>query len=365
MIPVGLQALAVAYPQRRMSNDYWRRRYPDLVKNAEQHASKRVWQAPQSPTPFDLAMEPFFHDAFLGARERRWLAPGQKVLELEVEAATKCLAAAGVGVDDVDVALVSAILPDQYDVGNAAYLAAALGLKAAFNVESMCSSAVVSLQNAIGLVASGQAERVLVVVSCAYSRLTDEDDPLCWANGDGAAAMLVGRVDAGAGFVSSHIRTSCKTNGALITAPEVKHGPDGDQLVMRMRPQPGAGQKIGGDATPQLVESLTRVCAKAGLTLDDVDAFALPAGVAWMADFVTRAVPAVSREKFRMMHDRYANTGPVMTPTHLFHMLHEGVARPGHLTLLFGIGSTSNAAAMLLRLGDVALGAMPHEGQLA
>ncbi len=70
MIPVGLQALAVAYPSRRMSNDYWRRRYPELVKNAEQHASKRVWQAPQTPTPFDLAMEPHFHDAFLNTKKQ-------------------------------------------------------------------------------------------------------------------------------------------------------------------------------------------------------------------------------------------------------------------------------------------------------
>lgn len=361
MISIGLQSLAVAYPERRMTNDYWRRRYPEVVQTHEQHASKRVWQAPQTPTPFDLAMEPFFHDAFMGARERRWLKPGQKVLDLEVEAARKCLDAAGLSARDVDVALVSAILPDQYDVGNAAYLAQALDLQAAFNVESMCSSAIVSLQNAIGLVASGQAKRVLVVVSCAYSRLTDDNDPLCWANGDGAAAMLVGHVDDGAGFLASHIRSSWPTNGALITAPELKQTEHGDDLVMRMRPQPGAGKKIGENATPQLIECVEQVLQKAGHVLDDVDFFALPAGVAWMPGFVTRALP-IRREKFLMRHELYANTGPVMTPTHLFHALHEGQAKAGDLALLFGIGSTSNAASMVMRLGQMAIGPLPEPG---
>jgi len=357
MIAVGLQSMAVAYPERRMTNDYWRRKYPQLVDDAEQHAGKRVWTEPTTPGPFERAMRPHFNDAFLGARERRWLKPGQKVLDLEVEASRQCLEAAGLSARDVDVALVSAILPDQYDVGNAAYLAQALGLQAAFNVESMCSSAVVSLQTAVGLVASGQARRVLVVVSCAYSRLTDEDDPLCWANGDGAAAMLVGVVDDGAGFIASHIHSSWPTNGALITAPETSpHG-----LVMRMRPQPGAGRKIGDNAVPQLLECVGEVLRKGAHTLDDVDFFAMPAGVAWMADFVTGALP-IPRDKLLMQHERYANTGPVMTPTHLFAALHGGRARAGDLTLLFGIGSTSNAASVLLRLGSVALGPLPDDG---
>lgn len=357
MIAVGVQSIAVAYPPRRMTNDYWRRKYPRLVDDAEAHAGKRVWTEPQNPGPFELAMRPHFNDAFLGAKARRWLNPGQKVLDLEVDAARRCLDAAGVSAKDVDVALVSAILPDQYDVGNAAYLAQALDLHAAFNVESMCSSSVVSLQTAVGLVASGQAKRVLVVVSCAYSRLTEEDDPLCWANGDGAAAMLVGAVDDGAGFVSSHIHSSWPTNGALITAPEMT--PSG--LQMRMRPQPGAGKKIGDNAVPQLVECVTEVLRKGGHGLADVDFFAFPAGVAWMADFVTRALPIPST-KLLMEHERYANTGPVMTPTHLFAALHAGLAKPGDLTLLFGIGSTSNAASALLRLGNIALGTIPDDG---
>jgi 3-oxoacyl-[acyl-carrier-protein] synthase III len=62
-----------------------------------------------------------------------------------------------------------------------------------------------------------------------------------------------------------------------------------------------------------------------------------------------------------MRHDLFANTGPVMTPTHLLYALHSGLARPGHLALLFGIGSTSNAASVLLRLGEVAIGPLPHE----
>jgi 3-oxoacyl-[acyl-carrier-protein] synthase III len=357
MINIGLQSIAVAYPPRRMTNDYWRRKYPELVHEQEHYAGKRVWTTPTSPRPFETAMRPYFNDAFMGAKVRRWLAPGQPVLELEVEASRLCLQAAGLSTADVDVALVSAIMPDQYDVGNATYLAQALDLRAAWNVESMCSSAVVSLQAAIGLVASGQAKRVLVVVSCAYSRFTDENDPLCWANGDGAAALLIGAVEAGAGFLASHTHSSWPTNGALITAPE--NTPSG--ILMRMRPQPGAGKKIADNAAPQLVECIGEVLRKCSHTLDDIDFFALPAGVAWMADFVTATLP-IPRDKLLMQHDRYANTGPVMTPTHLFAALHEGRVKAGDLTLLFGIGSASNAASAVLRLGHVSLGPVPADG---
>jgi 3-oxoacyl-[acyl-carrier-protein] synthase III len=79
---------------------------------------------------------------------------------LDVSAAAAALSSAGLEPDDIDLVLVSSLLPNQIGLGNAAVLARELGISApARNMESASSGGVVALQNASALIAAGNTTR--------------------------------------------------------------------------------------------------------------------------------------------------------------------------------------------------------------
>ena len=136
---------------------------PELVASAEQHALARIWSRSDGagpPTAFDVEMEPYLADPFRGAVERRWRAPGETALDIELTAARRALAAADLEPSDVDLALVGSFPADRLGVGNAAFLARELGRRGAGgDLESACVSSVVGLHMAASFVESGRYAR--------------------------------------------------------------------------------------------------------------------------------------------------------------------------------------------------------------
>lgn len=353
----SITSLAVAFPTLRRPNAYWEERHPEMVAKARAHASTKVWRPPREgdqASAFDEAMRPYFDDPFLGAQERRWLAPEQKAIDLEEEAALAALAAAQLSAGDIDLALVSSFFPDQVDVGNAAFLGERLGLRTAFNLETACGSSVAGLWTARAFLESGQVERVLVVTSCSYSRLCLETDFMCWSNGDGASAFVVERKSGCGGILAGHVISTTSTNGSVVSRPVI----EGDRAVIRMRAEKDAGAKIRDVSVPALRTTVHEALGKAGRTLDEVAFFVVNTPLAWYADFAAACL-GFSREKTISTHHLYANTGPVLMPTNLFHAAAEEKIRPGDLVVLYGIGSTATAGALVVEWGDVKLGPPP------
>ena len=140
MNAAGLVALAVRYPLRLVGNDTWRLNHPEMVADAERGACGQLWASADRELRFDRAMAPYLSDPFRGVRDRRWLEPGQPVLSIELAAAREALEVAGLAPRDVDLCICSSFFPDQWETGNAVWLARELGLRgSAFNLESACS----------------------------------------------------------------------------------------------------------------------------------------------------------------------------------------------------------------------------------
>jgi 3-oxoacyl-[acyl-carrier-protein] synthase-3 len=353
---VGLRSLAAAFPATIRTNDWWRQHHPQLVAQEEKKTLARLWKSnaqTQSLDAFERAMAPYLSDPFRGARERRVLAPGQTARSIELDAARRALDAAGLEPKDVDLLISCAFLPDQVGVGNATWLARDLGLSCqAWNLETTCSSALVALQNAAALVRTGEHRNVLVVISCTYSRVYDEDDTLGWFLGDGAGAFVVGRTPPGASYLSArafHTGETCNT------------------FFYEVVPDPVRGARIRMDCTPETgkilyetAEPFLRKCSEAaadaaGVKLSDIDCFVFNTPTAWYADFCSAAL-GVSRERTVDTYPEYANLGPALMPVNLYRAAESGRLRPGDLVLLYTVGSVSSAGALVLRWGDVALG---------
>lgn len=358
-IAVGIQALSVAFPEPIRTNEYWRKRHPDIVASAEQHVLAQVWSADDS-TPesreFDEEMRPYARDPFRGTVERRILRPGQLPSELELKAARDVMAAAGIGPDDVGLMIVGSFLPDRVGNGNAPFLARDLGLRgAAWNIESACSTSLPALEAAHALVRAGAYERVLVVVSCTYSRVTDPADSLSWFLGDGAGAWLVGRVEPDHGILGMHLAHTGETCGAAWFDPTFL--PDGS-FRAAMRSARHTGRLFRDLAKPTLLRACHGAMERAGVRAEDIALFVFNTPTAWYARFGARCL-GVPPERAADYYRFYANIGPALPTTGLFHAAHEGRLKPGDLVLVYCIGSVSSAGAVVMRWGAPKLGPAP------
>jgi 3-oxoacyl-[acyl-carrier-protein] synthase-3 len=353
----GIVAVAAAYPDRHMPNEYWLKHHADLVANVERHALSKVFKEPEGGVClFDECMRPYLNDPFRGVKDRRWLADGETLLSLETKALQQACDALGISPHDLDMTFVGALPRAHYGTGDAAFLAEEMGLRAAIDLESACTQAAVGIQTACALVESGRYERVAVVSGCGYSKLNAVDDPLVWASGDGATAFIVGRVPEGRGYIAGHTISAIETNGAM--ALHVVVEPGHADPVLRMRANAAAGAKLRDTAEPYIKTCVGETLRKAGVGVDDVDYFVCNTPLAWYADFCAKAVGFPS-SKITNTHPLYANTGPALLGGNMLHAAHAGALRDGALVCIYSVGSTATASAALFRWTPVAMGPLP------
>ena len=358
---VGIRSIAVTFPKIVRTNEYWRHKYPQLVTQAEQKALAKLFSAndPNAKTSeFDEEMIPYLSDPFRGAVERRILASDESSMTLEKRVAFDAIAAAEMSTEDVDLMIVTSLFPERIAPGNASFLVGEMGLRCpAWNLESTCSSALVALQTANALVQTGAYRNVLVVISCTYSRLVDEDDTLSWFMGDGAGAFVVSALKPNQGVLATKIIHTAATCGAFFN--ELIIDAQGNP---RMRIQNGknASQQIRGTGV-EFVRACTQGAVEAaGVTLDDIKFFAFNTPTAWYANLCVRAL-GIDPERTINLYPQIANIGPVLPIVNMYYGAQIGKVQENDLVLAYTIGSASTAAATVMRWGDVKLGPLPAD----
>lgn len=358
-VAVGVRSLAVAVPAKVRSNDELRARYPELFARPEASPLGQIVSGLDSgpdTASFDAASAPYVDDPFRGVVERRILAPGQTSIDLEVQAGAEALALAGVAAQELGLLISVGFLPDQVGIGNAVYVAQRLGLRgSAWNLETACAGPLTALQTAFALVRAGEYETVLVTISCSYSRFAREDDSLSWFLGDGGGAFVIGRVAAETGYVSSYTMHTADTCGTWYYTLELD---DEGAPARVMRAQPGTGKAMRRCAEPHLLRCCEGAAAKAGVGLGDIDFFVFHTPTAGFAEFAAKAL-GVDPRRTTSVYQHYANVGPALTPINLHYAAYTKRIGPGDTVLVYGPGSVSSAAAVIMRWGEVALGQPP------
>lgn len=352
---IGIKAVSYYVPEQVRRNSYWHDNHPGLVAKAESKSLAKLWKKrdAEAPNLFDEMMEPYLSDPFRGAVERRILAEHETGLGMELAAAREVLAAARWSPSEVDLVLVSSFLPDQFGPGNAAYLVRDLGVQCpGINLESACSSTLVSLNTAVGLVQAGQYRNALVVASCSYSRMAPEEDTMSWFMGDGAGAMLVGEVPDDRGWVAQHTVNTASTCGTfrldLVVDPKLG-------VVPRVVASKDTAQIINESGEPTMRDACLGALARAGIGADDVACFVVNTPTAWYADFACRVL-GIDRSKTVSTYERFANTGTALLPINLHESVRTNKLRDGDWVLMYAVGSVSTAVATVMRWSDVALG---------
>ncbi|HLT30296.1 MAG TPA: 3-oxoacyl-[acyl-carrier-protein] synthase III C-terminal domain-containing protein [Myxococcaceae bacterium] len=359
---VGIRSLAVSFPENVRLNAYFRERYPEVVAQAEEQAIGKLWKKhgddgkAGKPDPFNAAMEPYLNDLFRGTVERRVLGKDGDIYTHLLAASKEALEIAGVEGKDVGVLLSTSLLPRAHGIGDGADLAGDLGMRGpGWNFESACSGSHTGLQMATALVSSGMYESALVVVGCSYSQKSSERDNMGWTCGDGAAAYLVTPQPEGYGVLGEHSVHTAPTCGHVGFEPAFE---DEKGWFLKLTSTREAGRLLKSSSMEALPLCVNQALDKANTKLEEIDFFVFNTPLAWYTEFCA-SVLGIPLEKTINTYERYANTGPVLMPTNLFHAAKDGRIKKGDKVLLYTIGSASSAGASVIRWGDVALGEAP------
>jgi 3-oxoacyl-[acyl-carrier-protein] synthase-3 len=168
---------------------------------------------------------------------------------------------------------------------------------------------------------------------------------------------LVERRAGCAEVLASHTVSTAETCGAFVW--EYTQDAGGPRLVVR----PGKNnpsKSLRDTAGPNLIRCTQGVLEKAGVQLDEVKFLVVNTPVAWYHHFAARAL-GIDLERTLSTFEQFANIGPALTTTNLFYAAHGRRIAPGDVVLLYAFGTVSNASAMLIRWGDVALGPAPDQ----
>lgn len=355
-IQAGVTGVAVAFPSVVRTNAYFRTRFPEILAQADEYSLARLWSRSERPDAFDAAAGAYLSDPFRGAEERRVRAPGETALSMELAAARGVLEATGYGPDDIDLMMVTSFVPDQLGTGNALYLAQELGLRApSWNFESACSGSVVGVHTAASMVRSGDYRRVLVVASTSNSVTSADDDTLAWFIGDGAGAFVIEPVPEGYGLLGWKTINSVETTNMFVIKSVTQ--PDGSTRLLT-HASPRANAIARECAEPYLRVCVDGALSRAGMKVADVDFWVFNTPNAWYADFCAGLL-GVDRDRYHSVYKKYANIGAALMPATLYHALHEKRIPPGSVVGVYSIGSTSTSSAIIMRVGDVAIGPYP------
>jgi 3-oxoacyl-[acyl-carrier-protein] synthase-3 len=272
-----------------------------------------------------------------GIRERRIAAPEQALTDLALPAAQAALAQAGVEGKDLDFLLCATVTPDMMFPTSSALLADTLGANdaAAYDLLAGCTGFMYALAQAYGMLASGLAERALVVGGDVLSRILDwTDRSTLVLFGDGAGAVVLEKVEK-PGFLGFElgadggggIHLSLPGSGSRSMEEATGNG------YVHMN-----GREVFKFATRVLVSSAEAVLERCGVAVEDVDVYIPHQANVRILDYAVQKL-GIPRERMIVNVERYGNTSSGSIPLALAEAQADGRLKEGDLVLMTGMGA--------------------------
>ncbi len=270
-----------------------------------------------------------------GIRERRIAAQDEAVSDIALPACRRALEMSGVDAGSIDLLIVATITPDMVFPSTAAILANALGMPdaAAYDLSAGCTGFMYALAQAYGMLASGLADRCLVVGADLLSKIVDwSDRSTAVLFGDGAGAVVLERVSEG-GFLGFELGAD-GGGGMNLSLPSSgsRHFPDGAQFIQMN------GREVFKFATRVMVTSAEAILGQCGKTVEDVDVYVPHQANVRIIDHAAKKL-GFPEEKVVVNVDRYGNTSSGSIPLALADAADDGRLEPGKLVLMTGMGA--------------------------
>lgn len=280
-----------------------------------------------------------------GIKRRHIAADDETTSDMGLAAAREAIAAAEIGVADIDLIIVATTTPDKVFPSTACIVQRRLDLRKipAFDIHAACSGFIYGLDVADRFIRTGGASNVLIIGSETYSRLLDwTDRGTCVLFGDGAGAIVLSAADE-PGVMSTHIHADGEFEDALHVPAGISSGYDS------IRAESAFIHMKGHEVFKKAVGTLGSM-ARETLSMNNIDKHDINWLIPHQANL--RIIVAAAKkldlpmERVVVTVDEHANTSSASIPLALDVAIRDGRIKRGELLLFeaFGAGFTWGSA---------------------
>jgi len=286
-----------------------------------------------------------------GMEVRHIVEEGVFTSDLATEAARRALDDAKVSPEQVDVIIVGTVTGDVGFPSTACFVQEKLGASnaAAFDIAAACSGFLYGLSLGDALIASGQAQRVLVIGAETLSLITDyEDRATCVLFGDGAGAAVLEPSRDGRGVLGTYMKSDGRLHHLLyMPGGGVKHRPSPETIAQRMFFIKMEGREVFKYAVTAMGDAAETILTKTGLTSEQVTLLIPHQANRRIMDATAKRV-GIPQERLYVNVDQYGNTSAASIPIALDEARRRGRLKEGDVVVMvaFGAGFTWASAAV-------------------
>ncbi len=290
----------------------------------------------------------------VGIESRHVMSDDQTTSDMIVAAAEQALARAGLTAADLNLILVATDTPDYISPATASVVQSKLGATNAgtFDVNCACAAWVTALDMAARYIATdSDYQRILVSSGYGMTKFVDWTDKYtATLFADGAAAVIVGAGDT-PGYLSGKLSAAGDYHDALGIYTGGTYRPATPEVVAELgKPRVEFVRRFpatfNSDNWPRIIEA---VCAKAGVTVNDVDFFLFTQLNLRTIEFVMDNL-SQPMSKTHWIMDKWGYLGSACIPAALDDALEQGKGpQPGDLVVFCATGGGMAMAASLWR----------------
>jgi 3-oxoacyl-[acyl-carrier-protein] synthase-3 len=301
-----------------------------------------------------------------GIQNRHVSAPDECASDLAVAAAQKLFDSGVCEPESIDFLLLCTQSPDYIFPTTACLMQERLGIPTtagALDFNLGCSGYIYGLGLAEGLIASGQASRILLFTADTFTKLIHpKDKSTRTIIGDGATVTLLTARDVPQPSIGPFVYgTDGKGANHLIVPIGGFRRPRTRQEPPEITDEAGnvrteenflmSGMKVFEFAQATVPLCLSALMAKSGMAMEAIDRFIFHQANAYMLEQLRRELN-IPKEKYEVTMAHCGNTGSCSIPIALKHALTEERVKPGSLLALVGFGVGLSWGATLVRWAE-------------
>jgi 3-oxoacyl-[acyl-carrier-protein] synthase-3 len=288
-----------------------------------------------------------------GISERRIISDDQPIYSMAVEASKKAIKDSGLSSEDIDLIIVSTSTPDYLTPTTSCIIQRETGAvnAAAFDLAAACTGFLYGMTVAQQFIETGYYKHVLLVGSECMSRVTDwTDRGNCVLFGDGAGAVVLGKVEDGYGILSTYIGSD-GTLGNKITIPCL-YMPEEEKERRKSYKKMNAiwqdGQEVFKFAVKVMPVATEKVLESAALKLEDVK-YIIPhqANLRILDGAVKRL--GVTFEKIYTTIKKFGNISSASIPVAMAEAYKENCLKKGDNLVLVAFGGGLTWGSILVK----------------
>ncbi|WP_169809284.1 3-oxoacyl-ACP synthase III family protein [Actinomadura chibensis] len=285
-----------------------------------------------------------------GIRERRFAGAGEGTAALAAGATMAAVEAAGLTAADVDTVIVATSTPDRPipPVATRVQELTGAGGALSFDVNAACAGFLYGLAVAGSLLAADDQRRYAVVVgSDTYSRLLNPADRQTYAIfGDGAGAVVLGRVDDDCGLLHTRLNTDGSLGDIAVGGPQLPISVE--QIEEGAHFASMRGHRVAEVVRTQFPMMIKEVVAQHGISVERIDHLVCHQANPRLIQECATAAGFTPRQLV-MTGDVVGNTASASIPIGLAAAAREGRLRRGDTILMVSFGAGMTWGWSLLR----------------